>query len=225
MLQSVKLNSITTDYRLYPRHRNDLLDTSHMRNLKNAMLSGADIPPIVVERVGMICLDGHHRLGVFKDIFKDNPEQEIIVDLVDLQSDAAMFLEAVRLNAAHGKPLEPKDRAYIGIRAKDLGIPLEKICEAMNIRCDDYLDFYARRTAQTTTGKTVPLSWGASKLAGQVMTEKLEKFAGTINFTKPEQYAMQLLRALQVGYPFELKESFIDVLVKLRHEINKLIGE
>ena len=217
------MSKVVTDFNLYPRHRNDLLDTANLRNIKNAILSGARLPPIVVNKKDFRLVDGVHRLEAYRKLFPEDPDHEIMAELVAFKSDADMFVEAVRLNSMHGKPLEPKDRAHVGIRAFELKISMADIAQAMGIPLDEYQVFYTARTAETRTGETIPLAGGAMQMAGKSLTVKQEIFVRSSSGIKPEVWARQLLNALRAGYDFKMTTQFVKTLEQLKQEIDKIL--
>jgi ParB-like chromosome segregation protein Spo0J len=83
-------------------------DIGHVRVL---MESGANLPPIIVQRATMRVIDGMHRVRAAR-LRGDN---EITVQYFDGDDDAA-FLLAVRKNVAHGLPLTLADRRSAAAR-------------------------------------------------------------------------------------------------------------
>ncbi|WP_433393189.1 ParB/RepB/Spo0J family partition protein [Micromonospora sp. KLBMP9576] len=83
--------------------RLDGIDGSHARHL--AALAD-ELPPLVVHRATMRVMDGLHRLAAARS---RGQEQVPVVYFAGSTEEA--FVVAVRLNAAHGRPLRAKDRA------------------------------------------------------------------------------------------------------------------
>jgi hypothetical protein len=86
-------------------------DAAHIRVLVE---SGADLPPIIVQRETMRVIDGMHRVRAMQ-LRGDN---EISVLFFD-GDDAAAFVLAVRNNIAHGLPLTLADRRAAAVRIID----------------------------------------------------------------------------------------------------------
>jgi ParB-like chromosome segregation protein Spo0J len=78
------------------------VDTNHVRILK---ASSSFLPPILVDEASMEVVDGAHRLTVAKEL----GQVEISVEWFR-GSHAEAIAEAIRRNAAHGKPLSQAER-------------------------------------------------------------------------------------------------------------------
>jgi hypothetical protein len=70
-----------------------------------------DLPPIVVHRRTMTVIDGVHRL----EAFRLQGAKDVRVRFFD-GNDQEAFVEAVRLNRAHGKPLTLQERQQAAVR-------------------------------------------------------------------------------------------------------------
>ncbi|AZM58939.1 MULTISPECIES: ParB/RepB/Spo0J family partition protein [unclassified Streptomyces] len=83
--------------------RLDNLDTDHVRQLAER---AETMPPLLVHRATLRVIDGHHRLAAARLRGLDRVPVRWFEG-----SDAEAFVAAVRLNASHGLPLAPHERA------------------------------------------------------------------------------------------------------------------
>jgi ParB-like chromosome segregation protein Spo0J len=83
-------------------------DQDHISMLAQVL---EDLPPIVVHRRTMTVIDGVHRL----EAFRLQGAKDVRIRFFD-GSDQEAFVEAVRLNRAHGKPLTLQERQQAAVR-------------------------------------------------------------------------------------------------------------
>lgn len=88
------------------------------------------MPAVVVCEKTLVVVDGNHRIDAAKKLH--GPDVQVQVELRQYPNDAAMFEEAMRLNASHGMKLTSYDKAHCSIVAKRLGISLAVIALALN---------------------------------------------------------------------------------------------
>jgi hypothetical protein len=179
------------------------------------------LPPIIVDVKSKRIIDGFHRVKAYLSVFGE--EAEIPVEFRHYENDMDMFLEAARLNVAHGLPLSPKDKVHVLLTAKKHKIPLMQIAEALKMRKETAEMLLTRRTATTGSGERIPLAAGAMSLAGKKLSTKQEKFARTANGILPIINARLLINALNAGAA-PLSETETEVLLELRDAIDKALG-
>lgn len=91
-----------------PSPRSGRPDPRHVRALAETF---AELPPILVHRATMTVIDGAHRLEAARTLGRTR------VSVVFFDGDeSAAYVEAVRRNIAHGRPLSIKDREKAVIR-------------------------------------------------------------------------------------------------------------
>lgn len=88
--------------------RLELLDEEHARTLAEA---DADLPPIVVQSTTLRVIDGGHRVLAAK-----MSGRKSIPAILFGGDDEEAFVEAVRRNISHGKPLSMKEREHAAVR-------------------------------------------------------------------------------------------------------------
>lgn len=97
-LRIEKIADLVMDWRLYPRKE---VDHNVVNNYANAMLAGSAFPSV---KIGIfsgkkIIVDGVHRVSARKQL----KIEYIGCAVMNFDSEAMLFAEAVRLNSGHGK--------------------------------------------------------------------------------------------------------------------------
>lgn len=101
------------------------------------------LAPVVVERRSMVLVDGYQRVQAVRAVY--GADACVPVEWVECDSDAAIFLEAVRRNAQHGLKLTGRDYAFIVLRARELGVRMETLESVTGIRREVLDQFVVKR--------------------------------------------------------------------------------
>jgi hypothetical protein len=218
----MKAAELILDWNLWPRQSIGVLDSTNVRHMKEALMAGFVLPPVIASAKDFRVVDGFHRTTAILEVFGD--EADIEVDLREYKNEAEMFLEAGRLNACHGLPMRPKDRAYFILRARKFKIPPLVIAEVLGMDVAKMKDFLEKRTAKTESGEVIPLAAGAMNLGGKTLTPVQEHYARTANGGMPEMYVNMLLNALRAD-SVQLTEKTLKKLGELYEEIGRVLGE
>jgi hypothetical protein len=168
-LREVKLAELVLDMTLYPRTK---LDASHIRYMGLALQGGAVFPPVVVDKKSLRVIDGFHRISMYRRI---NPNQSIEVVEKNYKNDAAMFEDAVRMNAHHGRNLSPFDRTHCILRAETFGLSADQIANALSITVEAVGELRADRVGELKVDHktiSIPLKRTIRHMAGQKLTQR-----------------------------------------------------
>lgn len=115
--KKLSLASLVEDFSLYPRNH---VDDVHITDLRRALQAGVELPPIVVDRASLRIVDGVHRR---RAMLKHSGEQAVAtVVLNSYPDDAAFFMDAVRLNAQHGRKLDRQDQTRIVLKMQEMKV-------------------------------------------------------------------------------------------------------
>lgn len=220
-VKRVKAIELVFDWNLWPRHKAEVLDSTNLQQLRDALRAGMRFPPVIVSETDMRIIDGFHRTRAVLDVLGE--EGEIDAEFRTYKNEAEMFLEAGALNN-HGLKLGPIDRAHFILKARKMKIPPEAIAIALGMDKDKMQEFISKRSAKTQSGEVIPLPAGARNLAGKKLTEEQEHYARTANGCLPEMYASMLLNALRAD-ALLLEERTIKVLKNLHEAIGVLLDE
>lgn len=129
--KTVPLAALVEDMSVYPRHA---VDEAYVGQLVEALRAGAQPPPIVVDAGTMRVVDGWHRARAYRKVL--GAEAALDVEFRTYKSEAALRLDAVSLNAMHGRKLDRIDQVRAVLLLEEAGVPEDRIAIALNIRPD-----------------------------------------------------------------------------------------
>lgn len=126
----LSIEEIKVDSEIYPRLELD----DYIVDLYSAAMGDGDVfPPIVVGTIkgfrGRYLIDGKHRI----EATKRRGEKYISSEVRRFSSKREALIEAVKLNAKHGKSLTRKDRVHATRALSALGVKKEQISEIVRI--------------------------------------------------------------------------------------------
>lgn len=148
----MRVVDLVLDESLYPRRSVNLL---WIGELVQHLRAGVTFPPVVVWNDGNQVLDGFHRTKAVERL--KGPTGEIACEHFQCGTRAEAFLEACRLNADHGLPLNPVDMAHsIRMAVDRLHIPEDAIRRAL-AQPEGRFESLAARFAYTPAGDKIAL--------------------------------------------------------------------
>lgn len=182
----VLASELVFDFTLYPRVS---VDAQHVAYIAEAMRAGASFPPVIVDKKSKRVIDGFHRI---KAVLRLNPDGKIEVEWKSYRNEQEMFLEAVTLNAGHGRTLAMYDRTRCVVVAEALGIDPARIATALHLTVERITELLATRTA-TFGGGPVPLKRTLLHMAGRRLTKAQEKAQEKLSGMNQVFYVNQLI--------------------------------
>ena len=190
-VEMVRLTDLILDFSLYPRA---MVDSTTVSRLVMALECGEQLPPMVADRSTKKVSDGFHRHTAYARVKRD------IVPTIfrDYATEADLFLDALRMNASHGRPLTSFDVRRSLIRCVDLGIdPLRaaSVVHVPPIRATEMI----RLSAQTEAGIRIPLKRGLGHMAGRVIDDDQAETNRRYGGMRPSYYVAQLIGILRSG--------------------------
>lgn len=188
------VSTLVLDYLLYPRHH---VDSHNVTSIVAAMEAGETLPPIVVDAATMRVVDGFHRTLAAQ---RCDPEGTVAVDARTYDSDAALFRDAVALNARHGVRLTRWDQARCLTLARRYELDDEDIASALAIPVDRARELRRARTAYDPGGQAVELKRSTVRLAGRRLTAQQVAANERASGWPPVFHARQLVDALDAGF-------------------------
>ena len=147
------ISGLVLERELSPRAN---LGSNHVGQLAESLRAGADLPPIVAERETSRVVDGFHRIEAYRRVYG----REALIEVLekDYADEAELFLDAVRLNAAHGSRLAPYDQLRCVEIAQRLSIDPGRVAGALSVRPSYVGELSARRLgSELSTRSPVPL--------------------------------------------------------------------
>lgn len=169
-MQTVKAASLVFDYNLYPRTQ---IDSHHLAEMCDAERAGTVFPPVVADRESKRVIDGFHRVQKQLKVYGEGAEVPCVFK--KYHSDQEMFLEAMRLNAQHGRNLCSYDKAHCILISLDLKIPDDQIALALSITTERLELVRSTKLANVREGNVkieVAIKRTIRHKAGQQLTKK-----------------------------------------------------
>ncbi len=164
-MRTIKVAEIIIDYTLYPRNS---VDEHNVRGIMDVIRIGGTLPPVLIDRKSKRVVDGVHRTLGHLRLDKD---AKIEVIEKDYKNDAAIFLDAMRLNADHGAKLDSSDRTHCLIVAERLKIKLDAVAGALRMPKEKLGDLRNKRIAKAANGLSVPLKRTMQHMSGRRLTK------------------------------------------------------
>ncbi len=168
MKKLMKIADLEMDMRYYPRMKTDWFQNYIY---SQAMKAGAKFPPIAVARFGgkNKVVDGWHRVEARK-ILK---EEYIEADILKLENEKNILLEAVKRNSAHGRQFSVQERTMLILRLQNMKIEKATIAELVGIPIKDWERVIGNKLSYTATGQEVVLKAPLEYLAGEKISQNI----------------------------------------------------
>ncbi len=218
----IKAGEVVLDYTLYPRHQ---VDAQHVGEIREAIRAGVAMPPIKTDRKSKRAVDGFHRsIAFLKEHGPGHP-----IDAIDhpYRSEKAMFLDAMRLNANHGRNLTSFDRAHCILLAKGFGLADKDTAAALSITVNRVESLIGNKTAVKGNGKstrkqpeTMAIKRTIGHKAGQALTKAQQDANEKLGGMNQLFYVNQLVMLFETDLVDREKED----LVKRLEQLGELIA-
>lgn len=208
---TIALERLVEDFDIYPR---TMVSGPHVTAICDAISTGEDLPPIVVDKKSMRIIDGFHRTRAAKRLKLESIECE----LRTYKSEADLFADAVRLNASHGRPLVPFERKRAVEILRRLGTDDRKIISIVKIPMERIVSITSRFSMSEESGEQRAVKAShESMIGGGSMTAAQESADHKRDGMNPTYHANQLIIALEseLWSPTPAFQSAMDRLVEL----------
>ena len=219
----IKAGEVVLDYNLYSRHQ---VDSQHVGEIREAIRAGVEMPPIKTDRKSKRATDGFHRtIAYLKENGPNHP-----IDAIDhpYRDEKAMFLDAMRLNANHGRNLTSFDRAHCILLAKGFGLADKAVAGALSITVDRVQTLIVNKTALKGNGKatrkqpdTIAIKRTIGHKAGKSLTKAQQDANKKLGGMNQLFYVNQLIILFEADLVDRENEDVVERLKKL----GKLIAE
>ena len=188
--KSVALASLVEDFSLYPRNS---VDQVHISDLVRAIQSGQELPLIVVDEKTLRIVDGVHRGRALTRVL--GGDAKVKVEVRRYESDAALFLDAVALNANHGRKLDRHDQVRIVLRLRELNVDDKTIAVALHVP-EPTIPTLSVRVVYDQSGSAHPAKRGLKHISGQTLTDEQLKTIQSVRSAEAGRLCIELTRLL-----------------------------
>lgn len=190
-MKEMKAALLVLDFDLYPRNN---VDSGNVSRILNAMAAGEEMPPVIIDKRTKRVADGFHRV---RAALRKDPDSSITVIEKAYKNDQELFLDAMRLNANHGAPLDPCDRTHCVLIAERLSIPIDAVAGALHMPSDRLGKLRTTRVA-TAASQPVPLKRTvAAQFNGKKLTARQAEANTKLSGMNQVFYANQLIELLE----------------------------
>jgi hypothetical protein len=215
---TVPIASLVLDYDLYPRVQ---VDSQHAHYLAEALRAGARLPPVIVDKRSKRVIDGFHRIRAHQTVYGESASIE--AELREYRSDADMFLDAMRLNASHGRSLTKCDRARCVLQMRKFRIGANRVAAALGMTLKALQALGEGRVARAKDGAQVPLKRTIAHMAGQTLTDEQIEANDKLSGMNQAFYAHQLLLLIRSGLIDTSNEELMAALRRLYEALGELL--
>lgn len=217
----VKVAELILDWNLWPRNKAESLDSTNVNRMKEALLAGIQLPPIIVNKKDLRVVDGFHRTRAYQSVYGDNFEIE--VEPKEYANDADMFEASGRINSHHGLPMSPQDIVHFCIKARKYKMTIPKIAEILSMQVSSLKVLYEERTAMTESGERIALTQPlGSSLGGTTLSRDQERIARNDNGTPNNVIASLFLGRIKT-HSIKITARAIELFIEIRDRLTKII--
>jgi ParB-like chromosome segregation protein Spo0J len=222
----IPLKDLVFENSLYPRPH---VDPMHVQQFEHAMEAGIPLPPIIVAKGSNIIVEGVHRYHAYQN----QGRTEIAAIVKEYPDDAAIWRDAVALNAGVGLKFGPQDQLHILQISARLGVEENELSKLLKTSID-HLRNLGRRYATVAKAvegvaelRRVPLKGSVRHLAGETITAEQAEAMGRAPGASFLLAVNQLLDALNYNLlpPKDRHPVLWEQLPQLAHLILEKIKE
>ena len=167
-MKEIAVGSLVLDFSIYPRAEVDL---QHVRYIKEAIVAGVVLPPIVAQEDTLRVADGFHRVKAYSGLY--GPSHPVQVIEKHYETEADLLADAIRYNASHGRTLSRFDRVHCILLAEQFHLSMEATAEAMGMTVASLGELRVKRVATTMVAgdlQTIPIKRTIRHKAGEELT-------------------------------------------------------
>jgi hypothetical protein len=236
-MRQIALSELVLDFNLYPR---EVINQHHVREMAEADKAGAEFPPYVADKRSLRVVDGFHRHD--KDKRLHGPNHLVQVVEKTYRSERDMVLDAIRLNANHGRALNSYDKTRAILLARNRGANDKVIAAALNITIERVDSLVATKSAIAPDAKLrkkgvdpdakvrkksmddyVPIKQTISHMAGQRLTKAQVEAVKKLGGMNQLFYVNQLILLIEQNMLDTANEDLMKGLGKLQKLLGKLL--
>ena len=213
-MRKIKACNLVLDHEIYPRIN---IDPYNITSIADAMLSGTEMPPIVVDKKSKRITDGFHRFKAHLRVH--GPDASIACIEKAYKSEAQMIEDAIRYNATHGYKLDKADRARCVLLAERYGIHVDRLSSILQTSVEKLTSIRQTRVATTSSGEAIPIKRTISGWAGRhgSRLNKRQVEANTkLSGMNQSFYADQLIELIESEMIDTEDERLMESLAKLQ---------
>ena len=218
-MKKYKLSALVLDFDLYPRGK---VDSQHVAQIAASIEAGTELPPLVIEKKTKRMVDGFHRHRSYIRVY--DLDHEVLCIEKTYKDDGALFLDAMRYNAAHGRALTQHDKAHCLILAANFKLSDNLVAEALHLTTERIGTLRSTRIGRIGA-RPIALKQTIKHMAGRKLSEAQEtvnkKLSGMNQLFYVNQVAMLIENNLVDADDDKLLNGFERLRVLLEGYLRK----
>ena len=195
-MRRLSMGELVCDFTMYPRAS---VDGQHVHYMVAALEAGATLPPMIIDKKSRRIVDGFHRYRAYRR----TEVEEVDVIEKTYKDDKALFLDAVRFNAGHGRSLTTFDRTHCIIRANELRVDEELLAGALCITMDALGELRTGNTGRLRAvgggGQSVPLKRTIRHMAGRTLSKAQGEANDKLSGMEQAFYVNQIITLIETN--------------------------
>lgn len=219
-----KLSDLVFDKSIFPRAA---VDEAHVEMMREAERAGKTFPPYVIDAKSLRVIDGFHRGR--KDLLEHGGDHLVKCDARDFPNDGAMLVEAIRLNASHGRPLSKWDRASALAKCKGHKVAMKAAAAVLGMSLATVTAIANGRVAHVAhrggSVERVTIKRTIGHMAGQTLTEEQRSANDRLSGSEQETYVEQLLILVKARLVNMQNVALMAKLAELHSELGAMFAE
>ena len=214
-MANISISLLVEDLDLYPRTG---VDPYHVNSMVETLKVGKTLPPVKVGQVegakseSWTIVDGIHRVRAYRKVNGVEAKIPAITELYPTKEE--MILDAVRLNASHGRALTPQDKTRSIVLLEKAGFQSEVIASALNLTMEKFNEMKLTRTA-TYKDELIPLKQTTMHFAGKELTNRQIEYQEKAGGLHQTFYINQVISMLEYDAVDWESEQVVRALHKL----------
>lgn len=219
-MSQLKIGELIFDFDLYPRAD---IDTHNIAYMSQAEDAGVKFPPVVVDKKSKRIVDGFHRVKMYRQKYEDNHKIEVVENIYG--SEKEILLDAIRLNASHGKMLSRHDRMRCILQSERMGLKIGNVASALSMTVEKINQLKAERVGELKVGgviTSVPLKRTIKHMSGKRLSKKQNEVNKKISGMDQKFYVNQLVMLIESGLINQSDDILLQRLKVLWQQLGKL---
>lgn len=223
---SLPIAELVEDESIYPRHA---VDREHVTALTMALQSGAVLPPLIVDKASKRIVDGWHRVRCYRRVIGETAVVD--VELRAYANDGEILLDAIALNATHGRRLDRQDQVRSVLLGERAGVTEVQLATVLHMPVERIPTLRIRfagvpeGTPDAVPGtNTIALKRPVAHLAGVQLTSAQAAAHHSAPGTSYLMVVHQIRDALRFELVNQADQRLQAALLELRDELAKYLG-
>ena len=221
-MREIPLATVVLDFKLYPRGD---VDSQHVAYLVEALAAGQELPPIIIDAESKRVIDGFHRVRACEQHLGKDCKIKVIEK--SYHDEAEMFIDAMRLNAAHGRTLTRYDRVHCILKAEEFKIDMEQVADALHLTVETVGRLRVERVGKLRAAGSpeIPLKRTIRHMAGRTLTKGQAEANDKLSGMNQMFYANQLITLIENDLLDVSNEALMEKLRKLGELLDGVLAK